>query len=49
MTLSRDGLIWCEDERRSGVLREPAHPLNGIDFVEYRRAPPTLGPVHAPG
>ncbi|HWT13949.1 MAG TPA: hypothetical protein VN231_14440 [Allosphingosinicella sp.] len=39
MTISRNGLLWCEDERRSGVLREPAHPLNGIDFVEYRRAP----------
>src|SRR5688572_17255769 len=41
MTLSRDGLIWCEDERRSGVLRQPGHPLNGIDFVEYRRDPIT--------
>jgi len=39
MVVSRSGLIWCEDERRSGVLREPAHPLNGIDYVEYRRAP----------
>ena len=39
MVVSRSGLIWCEDERRSGVLREPAHPLNGIDYVEYRRDP----------
>ncbi|MGO4836763.1 hypothetical protein AB4144_31405, partial [Rhizobiaceae sp. 2RAB30] len=41
--LSSDGLVLCEDERRSGVLRNPAHPLNGIDFIEYRRdllAPP---------
>jgi hypothetical protein len=38
MTISRDGLIWCKDDRRSAVLRAPAHPLNGIDFVEYRRA-----------
>ncbi|MGB3866324.1 MAG: hypothetical protein WBA29_11935 [Xanthobacteraceae bacterium] len=35
--LSSDGLVLCEDERRSGVLLNPAHPLNGIDFVEYRR------------
>jgi hypothetical protein len=40
MTISSNGLIWCDDERRSGVLRDPAHPLNGIDFVEYRRALP---------
>ena len=39
MVLSRNGLIWCEDERRSGVLRDPAHPLNGLDYVEYRRDP----------
>jgi hypothetical protein len=37
--MSLDGQIFCDDERRSGVLRDPAHPLNGIDFVEYRRAP----------
>lgn len=37
MTLSRSGLIYCEDDRRSGVLVNPAHPLNGIDFVEFRR------------
>ena len=34
-----DGTIRCDDDRRSGVLRAPTHPLNGIDFVEYRRAP----------
>src|SRR5829696_5964123 len=39
MIMSLDGRIWCEDDRRSGVLRDPAHPLNGVDFVEYRRAP----------
>ena len=37
--LSADGTLQCEDERRSGVLRDPAHPLNGIDFVEFRREP----------
>ena len=40
MSVSRNGLVWCDDERRSGVLRAPAHPLNGVDFVEYRRDPP---------
>jgi hypothetical protein len=40
MSVSRNGLVWCEDERRSGVLRAPTHPLNGLDFVEYRRDPP---------
>ncbi len=39
MVLARSGNLWCEDERRSGVLRDPAHPLNGLDYVEYRRAP----------
>ena len=39
MVLSRSGELWCEDERRSGVLLDPAHPLNGLDFVEYRRDP----------
>jgi len=39
MVMSSDGGIWCDDDRRSGVLRNPAHPLNGVDFVEYRRAP----------
>jgi hypothetical protein len=37
MAISSSGLIWCEDERRSGVLRDANHPLNGIDYVEYRR------------
>jgi hypothetical protein len=37
--LSADGTLQCDDERRSGVLRDPAHPLNGIDFVEFRREP----------
>lgn len=37
--LSADGAVQCEDERRSGVLRDPAHPLNGVDFVEFRREP----------
>jgi hypothetical protein len=35
--LSADGLVKCADERRSGVLLDLSHPLNGIDFVEYRR------------
>ncbi len=43
MTVSRNGQIWCEEDQRSDVLRAAAHPLNGIDFVEYRRAP--LAPV----
>ena len=42
MALSRSGLIWCEDERRSGDVRTPSHPLNGIDFVEYRRDPAAM-------
>jgi hypothetical protein len=37
--LSADGTLQCVDERRSGVLLDPAHPLNGIDFVEFRREP----------
>lgn len=37
--LSADGLVRCDDERRSGVLRDPSHLLNGIDFVEFRREP----------
>jgi hypothetical protein len=39
MVLSRSGAMWCEDERRSAVLLDAAHPLNGLDFVEYRRDP----------
>ena len=38
--LSAQGTLQCDDDRRSGVLRNPAHPLNGIDFVEFRREPP---------
>jgi len=37
MVISRDARIWCEDERRAGQLRAPAHPLNGLDFVEFVR------------
>lgn len=37
--LSADGTLQCADERRSGILLEPAHPLNGIDFVEFQREP----------
>lgn len=37
--LSADGTLLCGDERRSGILLEPAHPLNGVDFVEFRREP----------
>lgn len=37
MNLSRSGLIYCADERRSGLLAVPGHPLNGVDFVEFRR------------
>ena len=37
--LSADGALQCEDDRRSAILLDPAHPLNGIDFVEYRREP----------
>jgi hypothetical protein len=33
------GLLWCADEERRAILSNPAHPLNGIDFVEYVRAP----------
>jgi hypothetical protein len=34
-----DGMIRCDEDRRSAVLRTPMHPLNGVDYVEYRRAP----------
>ncbi|QPJ62398.1 MAG: hypothetical protein G3M70_11165 [Candidatus Nitronauta litoralis] len=37
MVVSRDKMLGCKDERRSGVLRNPDHPLNGIDFVEFRK------------
>lgn len=35
--ISREEPLWCADDQRSAVLAAPAHPLNGIDFVEYRR------------
>ena len=35
--ISREEPLWCDDERRNAVLAAPAHPLNGVDFVEYRR------------
>jgi hypothetical protein len=41
--ISRGEPLWCDDERRDAVLAAPSHPLNGVDFVEYRRdllAPP---------
>lgn len=34
-----EGALRCADDRRSAVLRAPSHPLNGVDFVEYVRAP----------
>ncbi|WP_018185012.1 hypothetical protein [Kaistia granuli] len=39
MVISSAGTIWCEDERRSGLIRAPTSPVNGIDYVEYRRDP----------
>jgi hypothetical protein len=39
MVISRNNQVWCQDERRSGELRAPSHPLNGIDFVEFVRDP----------
>ncbi len=39
MALSRSGLIWCGDERRSGVLLADAHPLNAPETVEFIRDP----------
>jgi hypothetical protein len=38
--ISREEPLWCDDEQRNAVLAAPAHPLNGIDFVEYRRNGP---------
>ncbi|HEX8641617.1 MAG TPA: hypothetical protein VF704_10755 [Allosphingosinicella sp.] len=37
-------MLLCAGEQRSAVLRNPAHPRVGIEFVEYRRdlGPPTL-------
>jgi hypothetical protein len=43
MILSRSGLVYCADERRSGILLDAGHPLNGVDFIEFRRNP--LAPV----
>lgn len=37
--ISREEPLWCDDERRNAAIRAPAHPLNGLDFVEYRRDP----------
>ncbi len=37
MVVSRHEPMHCADERRNGALLVPAHPLNGVDFVEYRR------------
>jgi hypothetical protein len=31
--------LWCNDEARNAVLANPAHPLNGLDYVEYVRVP----------
>jgi hypothetical protein len=42
--ITRDEPLWCDDERRDAVLTASAHPLNGVEFVEYRRdtlAPPS--------
>lgn len=39
MVLSPGGEMWCQDDRRSAVLLDAAHPLNGLDFVEFRRDP----------
>lgn len=33
------GLLWCAEDDRSAVLAAPAHPLNGLAFAEYSRAP----------
>ena len=41
--ISREEPLWCDDERRNAVLAAPAHPLNGLDFVEFVRVLP--GPV----
>ncbi|QRM54368.1 hypothetical protein [Sinorhizobium sp. BG8] len=37
----RQGLIDCGEDRRRPMLSSAAHPLNGIDFVEYTRTPGT--------
>jgi hypothetical protein len=46
MVVSRHEHMKCDEERRNGALIAPAHPLNGVDFIEYRRddlAPPVSG------
>jgi hypothetical protein len=43
MVVSPHEPMECDDERRDGFLLAPSHPLNGLDYVEYRRddlAPP---------
>ncbi|HEY0104924.1 MAG TPA: hypothetical protein VGB91_02485, partial [Rhizomicrobium sp.] len=39
MVLAIDNRTWCASDQRSQALRASANPLNGIDFVEYRRSP----------
>lgn len=39
MVLAIDNRMWCGSDQRSQALRAASNPLNGIDFVEYRRAP----------
>ena len=29
--------MQCGDERRNAALLDASHPLNGVDYVEYRR------------
>ena len=41
--ISREEPLWCDNERRDAILSASVHPLNGVDFVEFRRdllAPP---------
>jgi hypothetical protein len=40
--ISREEPLWCDDERRNAVIAAPTHPLNGVDYVEYRRDPAAL-------
>lgn len=41
MARTRQGLIDCGEDRRRPMLAGTAHPLNGVDFVEYTRSPTT--------
>ena len=41
---SADGTLQCDDDRRSGVLRNPAHPLH---LRRQRLAVEQLGAVRA--